>query len=72
MVIYICDDDFDENALNQAGDCFHPGLPKAIDKCGLRPVLMAWAMGMKVCFCVFSEVFKDLHLQNKGTERLHA
>ena len=60
MVIYICDNDFDEEALNQPNDCFHPRLPETIDRCGLRPVLMAWAMGVMVCSLVNQRPFNSL------------
>ena len=58
MVIYICDDDFDDAALGKANECFHPQLPKVIDKCGLKPVLMAWAMGVTVSYQLAGQKIK--------------
>ncbi len=45
MVLYACQDNFDETHLNASGECYHPNMPDSVRQCVGRAAVYAWAIG---------------------------
>eukprot|EP00112_Aurelia_sp_Birch-Aquarium-sp1_P005363 Seg1607.2 transcript_id=Seg1607.2/GoldUCD/mRNA.D3Y31 product="DBH-like monooxygenase protein 1" protein_id=Seg1607.2/GoldUCD/D3Y31 len=45
MVMYSCQNDFDEKHLNVTGPCYHPNMPRSVRECAGDSAVYAWAVG---------------------------
>eukprot|EP00794_Sanderia_malayensis_P012195 gene12195-13451_t len=45
MVLYACQNSFDDTHLNASGACYHPNMPDSIKQCAGGASVYAWAVG---------------------------